>query len=136
MTTIRKSIYLKSGKPDVWAFLTQADKVKTWFHRYDTDLAQGRDYRIFGQDSGKELGHGTVLRADPHDLLEYTFSIGPMQGASSTVKWTLQDVPGGTRLTLEHSGLGDSAEAFGLVLALDKGWDDHLTRLREPLTAS
>ena len=135
MTTIRKSIYLKASKPAVWAFLTEIDKVKIWFHRYDTDLAAGKDYKIFGQDSGDELGYGTVLQADPHDLLEYSFAIGPMQGASSTVKWTLEEAPGGTRLNLEHSGLSDSAEGFGLVLALDKGWDDHLNRMREPVAA-
>ncbi|MDJ0629437.1 MAG: SRPBCC domain-containing protein [Rhodobacter sp.] len=136
MTTIRKSIYLKASKATVWSFLTEIDKVKTWFHRYDTDLAAGRDYKIFGQESGKELGYGTVLTSDPHDLLEYTFAIGPMQGASSTVKWTLDDVPGGTRLNLEHSGLTDDAEGFGLILALDKGWDDHLNTLRDHAAAA
>lgn len=136
MTTIRKSIYLKASKATVWAFLTEIDKVKTWFHRYDTDLAEGRDYKIYGQDSGDQLGHGSVTRADPHDLLEYSFAIGPMQGGSSVVKWTLDEVAGGTRLNLEHSGLSDSAEGFGLVLALDKGWDDHLNRMREPAAAA
>ena len=38
MTTIRKSIYLKADKPAVWAFLTEVEKVKIWFHRYDADL--------------------------------------------------------------------------------------------------
>ncbi len=135
MTTIRKSIYLAADKPTVWAFLTEVDKVKVWFHRYDADLENGREYRIFGQDTGKELGRGTVLRAEPHDLLEYTFAIGPMEGADSTVLWTLEAVAGGTRLSLEHSGLADGAEGFGLVLALDKGWDDHLARMRDPVAA-
>jgi len=135
MTTIRKSIYLAADKPTVWGFLTEVDKVKIWFHRYDANLKNGRDYKIFGLDSGKELGHGKVLRADPHDHLEYTFSIGPMQGANSTVKWSLEEVTGGTRLSLEHSGLADGAEGFGLVLALDKGWDDHLNRMRDPVAA-
>ncbi len=135
MTTIRKSIYLKAPKPAVWGFLTEVEKVRTWFHRYDADLTEGRDYGMFGHDSGKELGHGRVLRADPHDLLEYTFCIGPMQGATSNVRWTLDEVPGGTRLNLEHSGLADGAEGFALILALDAGWDDHLRRLRAPLSA-
>lgn len=135
MTTIRKSIFLAADKPTVWAFLTEVEKVKTWFHRYDANLENGRDYKIFGQDSGKQLGHGTVTRADPHDLLEYEFAIGPMEGASSMVKWRLHDAPGGTRLDLEHSGLSDQAEGFGLVLALDKGWDDHLNRMRDPVAA-
>ena len=135
MTTINKSIYLKANKQQVWAYLTEVEKVKVWFHRYDADLAEGQDYKIFGQDSGNELGHGTVIRAEPHDLLEYSFAIGPMQSGSSTVKWTLEDVPGGTRLNLEHSGLSDEAEGFGLVLALDKGWDEHLGRMRDPVAA-
>ena len=135
MTTINKSIYLKANKQQVWAYLTEVEKVKVWFHRYDADLAEGQDYKIFGQDSGNELGHGTVIRAEPHDLLEYSFAIGPMQGGSSIVKWTLEEVPGGTRLNLEHSGLSDEAEGFGLVLALDKGWDEHLGRMRDPVAA-
>ena len=135
MTTINKSIYLKANKEQVWAYLTEVEKVKVWFHRYDADLAEGNDYKIFGQDSGNELGHGTVTRAEPHDVLEYSFAIGPMQGGSSTVKWTLDAVPGGTRLNLEHSGLSDDLEGFGLVLALDKGWDEHLGRMRDPVAA-
>ncbi len=136
MTTIRKSIFLKASKATVWAFLTEIEKVKVWFHRYDVDLAEGQDYQIFGQESGDKLGHGTVTRAQPHDVLEYSFSIGPMQGASSTVLWTLDDAPGGPQLNLEHSGLSDEAEGFGLVLALDKGWDGHLDRMREPAAAA
>ena len=131
MSTINKSIFLAANKATVWGFLTEVDKAKTWFHRYDADLEEGRDYKIFGQDSGSELGFGTVITATPHDLLEYTFSIGPMSGATSTVKWTLEDAPGGTKLNLEHSGLSDDAEAFGLILALDAGWDGHLGKLRD-----
>ena len=136
MTTINKSIYLKANKKTVWAFLTEVDKVKTWFHRYDADLADGQEYKIFGQDSGSELGHGTVTKSNPHDELEYTFAIGPMQGAGSTVRWTLEDAPGGTKLNLEHSGLSDDVEGFGLVLALDHGWDEHLNKMREPAAAA
>lgn len=130
MKTIRKSIYLAAEKATVWAFLTEVEKVKTWFHVYDADLAEGRAFTITGQESGKQLGEGRVTQAKPHDLLEYTFAIGPMQGLSSTVLWTLQEVTGGTRLSLEHSGLSDDLEAFALILALDKGWDEHLGEMR------
>jgi len=136
MTTINKSIFLKADKPTVWGFLTEVDKVKIWFHRYDADLAEGRDYKIFGQESGDQLGSGTVVKSDPFNELEYSFAIGPMQGASSTVRWTLEDAAGGTRLNLEHSGLSNDAEGFGLILALDKGWDEHLGRMRDPAAAA
>lgn len=135
MTTINKSIYLKADKPTVWSFLTEIDKVKIWFHRYDTDLAEGRDYKIFGEQSGNQLGSGTVTKASPYDELEYSFAIGPMQGGSSTVRWTLEDAPGGTRLNLEHTGLSNDAEGFGLILSLDEGWDEHLGRMRTAAAA-
>ena len=91
---------------------------------------------MFGTESGDKLMWGDVTRATPHDALEYTFTITPMGDAVSTVKWTLDDVAGGTRLSLEHSGLPAGADAFGLTLALDRGWDDHFDRMRDSLHAA
>jgi len=31
---------------------------------------------------------------------------------------------------LRHEGLPQGQDAFGLTLALDKGWDEHLGRMR------
>ena len=129
-TTLNKVIYLKASKQTVWDFLTQPDKLSEWFHKPAKTLTQGDDYAMHGTTSGDKLMWGTVNQARPHDYLEYTFTIAPMGDAVSTVKWTLDDVPGGTRLTLAHEGLPQGAEAFGLTLALDKGWDDHFSRLR------
>ena len=53
-----------------------------------------------------------------------------MEDTVSTVSWNLEDVAGGTGLSLSHEGLPQGEEAFGLTLALDKGWDDHLARMR------
>jgi len=131
--TLHKMIYLKASKEQVWAYLTDPDKLAIWFHKPAKPLASGEEYEMFGTTSGDKLMWGKVTAAEPHDLLEYSFSIGPMQGASSTVRWTLEAVEGGTRLSLEHSGLPQGEEAFGLTLALDKGWDDHIGRMRESL---
>jgi len=49
---------------------------------------------------------------------------------SQTPDLTITPLEGGTRLSLEHEGLPAGAEAFGLALALDKGWDDHMGRMR------
>ncbi len=130
---LRKMIYLKASKEQVWAYLTDPEKLAIWFHKPQKPLQGGESYEMFGTTSGDKLMWGEVVTAEPHDLLEYTFSIGPMQGATSTVRWTLEAVEGGTRLSLEHSGLPTGEEAFGLTLALDKGWDDHIGRMRESL---
>lgn len=126
---LRKSIYLRAAPATVWAYLTEPDKLAIWFHKPPSPLTPGA-YEMFGTTSGDRLMWGNVLVAEPYTRLEYTFTIKPMGDATSTVKWQLDEVPGGTRLSLEHSGLPSGAEAFGLALALDKGWDDHLARLR------
>lgn len=131
--TLRKSIYLKATKEQVWAFLTDPEKLAIWFHKPKVPLAHGEPYEMFGTTSGDKLMWGDVTEAQPYDVLEYTFSIAPMNGASSTVRWQLDAVEGGTRLSLVHSGLPQGAEAFDLTLALDKGWDDHIGRMRAAL---
>lgn len=129
-TTIQKSIYLRASPEQVWTYLTDPEKLAIWFHKPKETLAPGA-YAMFGVESGDKLMWGDVLVSEPHTRLEYTFTIAPMGSAVSTVKWTLDAVSGGTRLSLRHEGLPQGAEAFDLTLALDKGWDDHLARMRE-----
>ncbi len=129
VTEIRKSVFLRADPETVWAYLTDPEKLGIWFHKPKSPLAVG-DYAMYGTESGDKLMWGEVLVAEPHTRLEYTFTIGPMAGAVSTVRWTLTAVAGGTNLSLQHEGLPQGEAAFGLTLALDKGWDDHLARMR------
>ena len=129
-TILRKSIYLKATPAQVWAYLTDPDKLAIWFHKPDTALTSG-EYQMIGKDSGERFMWGEVLLAEPFTRLEYTFAITPMGDQTSTVKWQLTEVPGGTNLSMTHEGLPQGADAFGLTLALDKGWDDHLGQMRD-----
>ena len=128
--TIRKAIYLNATPDQVWPYLTDPDKLGMWFHKPPRPLAEGAALEMFGTESGEKLIWGEVRTARRPDYLEYTFTVKPMGDAVSVVKWTLEAVAGGTRLSLEHSGLPAGAAAFGLTLALDKGWDDHIARMR------
>lgn len=132
---IRKSIYLNATQEQVWAYLTDPHKLGIWFHKPKTPLKQGEPYAMYGAESGDKLMWGNVSVADPYSLLEYSFTIKPMGEAVSHVKWTLDAVEGGTRLSLEHQGLPQGADTFGLTLALDKGWDEHMSRMRADLHA-
>jgi uncharacterized protein YndB with AHSA1/START domain len=130
--TIHKSIYLKATPAQVWAYLTEPEKLAIWFHKPKKTLVEGA-YAMYGTESGDKLMWGDVQLAEPFTRLEYTFTIAPMGDAVSTVKWVLEEVSGGTRLSLTHEGLPQNQEAFGLLLALDKGWDDHMGRMRADL---
>ena len=104
MTTrvLNKSIFLKADRATVWAYLTDPGKLALWFHPPKTALAEGQKLEMFGKDSGDLLIHGDVIAARAPEYLEYTFTVGPMGDAVSTVKWTLTEVAGGTRLALVH----------------------------------
>lgn len=128
--TLNKSIYLKAKPAVVWDYLTQPDKLALWFHAPKEPLQDGAALAMYGSDSGDKLIWGEVRVARKPEYLEYTFTIKPMGDAVSLVKWTLTPVAGGTRLELNHSGLPQHVEAFDLLLALDKGWDDHIARMR------
>ncbi len=130
-TTIRKSIYLNATPEQVWPWLTDPDKLAIWFHRPGATLTTGGSLEMCGDDGGAPLIWGKVTVARAPEYLEYTFTIKPMGDASSVVKWTLEPVDGGTRLSLEHSGLPQGGGAFGMIEALDMGWDDHITRMRK-----
>ncbi len=129
---LTKTAVFPAPREVVWAYLTQADKLARWFHRADADLAQGRDYALLatGNDGKAEpLCWGNVIEADPPRRLVTTFTVKPLAGRMTTVTYQLDEVAGGTRLTLTHEGL-PSGEAFGLLSALDAGWDGHIADLR------
>ena len=134
-STIVKTIFLQADAEKVWSFLTDKDKLGEWFHPANADLAAGSDYVLKGQaDDGSEVRKcwGSVIESKQAEKLVYTFTIEPLNGAMTTVTWLLQEVHGGTRLTLHHEGIGAAAgaTALPLLMALDAGWDAHLGRLR------
>ncbi|SFT67559.1 SRPBCC family protein [Sedimentitalea nanhaiensis] len=133
-TIIQKSIYLRAMREQVWDFLVDPKKLSSWFNRPNARLQQDQPLEMYGAQSGDTIIWGTVTAERPPEYLEYTFVVKPMGDTVSVVKWTLTQVPGGTRLSLEHSGLPQGTEAFGLLLSLDKGWEEHLTRLRADLS--
>jgi uncharacterized protein YndB with AHSA1/START domain len=131
---ITKSIVIAATTTTGFEFLIDKDKLGLWYHAADDNLTEGADYVLRDKD-GKKIVWGRVLVLASPSLLETTFCIGPFGDAETKVKWQLDEVAGGTRLTLAHSGISDAAgdAALNMLQALDKGWDAHLGRLRAAL---
>ncbi len=134
-TTITKSVFFNASRQTVWEFLTDKDKLGKWYHPAETDLADGENYSLYRVDEdGKRVSliTGRVLEMDAPIKLVTTFMIGPFQGRETTITWLLEEAAGGTRLVLTHEGIAEAvgAEALPLLMALDKGWDQHLADLR------
>lgn len=136
-TIITKTVFFKASKETVWDFLTDKDKLGEWFHPAESNLKNGGEYALMGKadDGGpKKICWGEVTTWDPHSELAYSFTVGPMGGSLSQVHWTLEDAGAGTRLSLSHTKLASAGDAFGIVMALDAGWDRHFATLREKLS--
>ena len=133
-TTINKSIFIAATREIVWDYLTDKDKLGQWFHPAAENLVEGKPYVLLGDvsDSNSRMCWGDVLSANKPSSLTYTFTIKPLGDAMTTVYWTLEEAAGGTRVTLVHEGIGEAAgeAALGLLMALDKGWDEHFGKLR------
>ena len=72
-TTLNKTIFLRATPAQVWAYLTDPEKLAIWFHKPKTALTPG-GYEMFGTESGNKLMWGDVQVADPYTKLEYTFT--------------------------------------------------------------
>lgn len=118
----------------VWTFLTDKDKLGKWFHPAQSDLLEGQPYTLLedAKNPDSKICWGEVLTAKMPVFLSYTFTVKPMGSAMSTVSWALDEIPGGTRVTLTHKGIQESGEAawLELLMALDKGWEEQLSNLR------
>lgn len=130
---LQKTIFLRADPDTVWAYLTEPERLAEWFHKPERTLTKGGKLQMFGTTSGDLLIWGEVREARAPEYLEYTFTVKPMGDAVSLVKWTLAPVAGGTKLSLQHEGLPQGADAFGLILALDNGWDEHFGKMRTAL---
>ena len=135
--TITKTVILAAPRQTVWEFLTRKDKLAAWFHEAEADLSEGDDYALITiGDDGEPVKQcwGTVLAMDPPSKLVWSFTVKPLNGVMTTVTWTLEEISGGTKLTLVHEGLDVAGASFGLMRALDAGWDQHFARLRKAAT--
>lgn len=134
-TIITKTAFFNASRETVWSFLTDKDKIGTWLHLSDADLAIGEKYSLYRIDehgSKVPVIYGEVLEMDAPNRLVTTFCIGPFGETTTTVTWVLEEAAGGTRLHLTHEGVASAAgQATGrILLSLDAGWDEHFARLR------
>jgi len=138
-TSLIKTVFFNASPETVWDFLTDKNKLGEWFHPAENSLSENSDYALTGENhSGvkDKICWGTVNLWQPFEKLGYSFTIGPLAGVSTQVLWILDPVANGTRLTLEHSDIpAKDAAAYGIVMALDAGWDQHFGKLRALLKA-
>ncbi|MEL6522920.1 MAG: metalloregulator ArsR/SmtB family transcription factor [Pseudomonadota bacterium] len=136
--TLTKSAFFPVPPDMVWSYLTDKDKLGTWYHPATADLTEGEPYELVNtNDAGETVRQvwGRVIRADKPRQLVCTFEIPYFDGDETTVTWTLEPLAGGTKLSLSHDGIATASgeAASRLLSAIDKGWDEHLSQFRDAI---
>jgi uncharacterized protein YndB with AHSA1/START domain len=135
-TRVKHVVFYPHPREAVWTALTDRHALAEWLMPNDFEPVVGHKFR-FQTDAqplcGSGLTHCEVLEIDPPHRLVYSWQHVPLKSTKplppvTTVTWLLEDAPGGTRLTLEHSGF----QGFGMWLTsrlMRVGWGYMLRKL-------
>lgn len=144
---IEKDIVLRAPRSRVWRALTAAEEFGAWFGvKLEGGFSPGA--RLEGRITIPEYEHVTmditIEQMDPERLFSYRwhpYAVVPGVDYSSEpttlVEFRLEEVAGGTRLTVVESGfdripLARRAEAFRMN---DQGWAAQLKNIERHVTA-
>jgi uncharacterized protein YndB with AHSA1/START domain len=121
----RASVEIAAAPGEVFASLIEPAQLDRWIaQRAQVEPQVGGRY-----DFGWDHGPVRILELEPGKVLAYSWrhSWEDEQGPAATVvRWELDDVPGGTHLTIVHSGFGPDRRAEGYQL----GWMEFLASLK------
>jgi uncharacterized protein YndB with AHSA1/START domain len=121
----------------VWYALTDSRALAEWLMENDFQPRVGHafTFRTEPQPGFDGIVRCTVLELNPPRRLAYSWQGGPMT-QPTTVTWTLESVPEGTHLRLEHTGFVGAA-GLAISAILGRGWHGIVERrLRDWLQAS
>ncbi len=133
---IEREMTFEVPREDVWAAITDAEKLGQWFGTSaELDLRPGGE-GTFHWEHLDVTTRITIETVEPPSHFAYRWEPGgATEGGSTTlVEFTLEEIPNGTRLTLVESGFSgfppESRQGNEL------GWDSELDELRELLVRS
>lgn len=114
----------------VWRALTDPDALAAWLMENDFAAEEDRAFRMWCDDGegGTDCYHCRVLSLEPPRRMLWSWALQGHAGAME-IEFRLEEVDGGTRLTVRHSGLRDreTAERF------EGGWPIKLDQLGRAL---
>ena len=143
---IEKTVILKAPRSRIWKALSDAKQFGEWFQvKLDGEFKAGATIHGTITYPGYE-GHKMAMaveRIEPERLFSYRWHPGDPQIDYSAepmtlVEFRLEDVPGGTRLTIVESGfdklpLSRRAEAFRMN---EGGWIEQIENIQRHVARS
>jgi uncharacterized protein YndB with AHSA1/START domain len=134
---LRREIQIRAPRERVWSALTEPVELLRWFptERAEIDLTPGGEARFVWEESADEAVVETV---DPLERLVFRWRPSGLDRPHTTVSFTLEEIPSGTRLTLVESGFAALPDQIAQQSqeGNDAGWRDELEELKTYLEAA
>ncbi|MGS2642954.1 SRPBCC domain-containing protein [Streptosporangium sp. LJ11] len=131
---IERTVQLAHSPERVWAALTTAEGLGTWFgNRAEVDLRVGGEAKLVW-DSG-DTATLTIERLEPPRVFGYTWPVAGLPDGDprrTYVEFTLEPAGAGTTLTMVESGFAQLPDAEAHKAAYSgntKGWTNELGEL-------
>ena len=122
---VERETVVEASPEEVWEALTDDDRLEEWMApEVELDPVEGGEIVVRDGDDERV---GTVETVEELERFAFTWS-RPGDG-ESFVEFTIEALPGGTRVTVVETPIGPTAMAFG-------GWDMRLGRLRHAMRFS
>jgi uncharacterized protein YndB with AHSA1/START domain len=119
---VERETLVEATPEEVWEALTDEDRLEEWLAP-DVELDPVEGGEIAVRD-GDEERSGTVESVEEQERFAFTWS-RPGEG-ESFVEFTIEGLPGGSRVTVVETPIGPTAMAAG-------GWDQRLACLHHVL---
>jgi uncharacterized protein YndB with AHSA1/START domain len=115
---VERDTLLEASPEEVWEALTDEDRLEEWLApEVELDSTVGGEIAV---REGEDERAGTVETVEEHERFAFTWS-RPGEG-ESFVEFTIEALPGGSRVTVVETPIGPTAIACG-------GWDSRFARL-------
>ena len=122
---VERETMVEASPEEVWESLTDEDRLQEWLAPdVELDPVEGGEISV---GDGEDRRTGTVETVEEEERFAFTWT-RPGEG-ESFVEFTIEALPGGTRVTVVETPVGPTAQAFG-------GWGPSLARLRRSLRFS
>ncbi len=115
---VERDTLVEASPEEVWEALTDEDRLEEWLAP-DVELDPVEGGEIAVRDGDEERA-GTVETVEEGERFAFTWS-RPGEG-ESFVEFTIEALPGGSRVTVVETPIGPTARAAG-------GWHTRLARL-------
>src|SRR3954454_11110366 len=115
---VERDTLVEASPEEVWEALTDEDRLEEWLApEVELDPTEGGEIAVRDGDDERA---GTVETVEEHERFAFTWS-RPGEG-ESFVEFTIEALPGGSRITVVETPVGPTATAAG-------SWGPRLSRL-------